>query len=222
MPPLYVSKGTRRGPCAPRAPARLGCVLLTPWRGGLALPPHLGHAGAHAQSGTGQTGAVKLKVWLPFSSEPRKVNGAHEQAWARVPARPNSVGRRREAGPALAGAQPLSVLVRPDATVEEVLGYVLYEYTVMERQPAVADSLGRYSLWIVEDNGDIDNDFPGAFPGRSWERDGFRGSNTLTRAGHTDSRAAGVALSALERSRPIGGFMFDQFAISEDKRSVGT
>jgi len=55
----------------------------------------------------------------------------------------------------------MTITVRPDATVEDVIGYVLYQYTEEGRQPKANDSIVTYSLRIVEDDGEIDNDFPG-------------------------------------------------------------
>eukprot|EP00160_Parvularia_atlantis_P019583 Unigene7740_Nuclearia_a/m.23766 Unigene7740_Nuclearia_a/g.23766 ORF Unigene7740_Nuclearia_a/g.23766 Unigene7740_Nuclearia_a/m.23766 type:complete len:476 (-) Unigene7740_Nuclearia_a:59-1486(-) len=78
---------------------------------------------------------------------------------------------------------PLEIIVKSDATVEDVIGYTLYEYTDQGRHPPVLDVLHAYSLRIVEDNGVIDDDFP-----------------------------------ALERSRQIEKFSFDQFALVEAPR----
>jgi len=77
----------------------------------------------------------------------------------------------------------MEVIVKRDASVEDVIGYALYQYIDDGRAPVPLPSLEAYSLRIVEDDGVIDNDFP-----------------------------------ALERSRKIEKFSFDQFALVEQDR----
>ena len=79
--------------------------------------------------------------------------------------------------------KPMEVVVKRDASVEDVIGYALYQYIDDGRAPEPLPSLEAYSLRIVEDDGIIDNDFP-----------------------------------ALERSRKIEKFSFDQFALVEQDR----
>ncbi|KAJ3078820.1 hypothetical protein HK102_004220, partial [Quaeritorhiza haematococci] len=79
--------------------------------------------------------------------------------------------------------KPLVVFVKREASVEDVIGYSLYEYFNEGRKPAVPNNLRNVIYWsmrIVEDDGTIDEDFP-----------------------------------ALERSRQIKKFAFDQFALCE-------
>ena len=60
--------------------------------------------------------------------------------------------------------EPLLISVKRDATVEEVIGYALYEYLNEEREPPVPDELKDVVMWnmrIVEDDGTVDDDFPG-------------------------------------------------------------
>ncbi|KAI0224379.1 Component of a membrane-bound complex containing the Tor2p kinase [Massospora cicadina] len=78
---------------------------------------------------------------------------------------------------------PLSLLVRREATVENVIGFALYTYYDQHRAPPLTPNQSRTSHWtmrIVEEDGTIDEDFP-----------------------------------ALERSRQIEKFAFDQFALCE-------
>ncbi|KAI8853924.1 stress-activated map kinase interacting protein 1-domain-containing protein [Chytridium lagenaria] len=78
---------------------------------------------------------------------------------------------------------PLTVVVKKEATVEEVIGYSLYEYTNESLEPPIPEHLWDVANWnmrIVEDDGSIDEDFP-----------------------------------ALERTRRILKFSFDQFAICQ-------
>ncbi len=59
--------------------------------------------------------------------------------------------------------KPMQVVVKRDASVEDVIGYALYQYTDEGRTPPPLEELGAYSLRIVEDDGDIDDDFPGIY-----------------------------------------------------------
>lgn len=59
--------------------------------------------------------------------------------------------------------KPLSVVVKREATVEEVIGYTLYEYVETKMLPVIDSNTGKASAWnlrIVEDDGTIDEDFP--------------------------------------------------------------
>ena len=74
---------------------------------------------------------MKLQIFLPFSADPFK---------------------------------PLLISVKRDATVEQVIGYVLYEFVEQGRQPSLTEKQQVavcWSLRIVEDDGSIDDDFPG-------------------------------------------------------------
>ncbi|KAJ3137047.1 hypothetical protein HDU90_002218 [Geranomyces variabilis] len=76
---------------------------------------------------------------------------------------------------------PLTLSVLREASVEEAMGYALYEYWAEGRQPIIPEELRDVKMWnmrIVEDDGTIDDDFP-----------------------------------ALERTRKISKFAFDQFAL---------
>jgi hypothetical protein len=57
--------------------------------------------------------------------------------------------------------KPMSIIVKRTANVEEVIGYILYQYIEENRTPLPSKSLSVYSLRIVEDDGSIDDDFPG-------------------------------------------------------------
>jgi hypothetical protein len=59
---------------------------------------------------------------------------------------------------------PLKVIIKRDAIVEEVIGYILYQYIENEREPKLVEGLCQVIKWtlrIVEDDGEIDDDFPG-------------------------------------------------------------
>ncbi|KAJ3209345.1 hypothetical protein HDU67_006261 [Dinochytrium kinnereticum] len=62
--------------------------------------------------------------------------------------------------------KPLLITTKKEATVEEVIGYSLYEYTNESREPPIPEHLWDVANWnmrIVEDDGSIDEDFPVRF-----------------------------------------------------------
>lgn len=62
--------------------------------------------------------------------------------------------------------RPLNICVKSDANVEEVIGFALCEYMNDGRLPLIAEKLRYVTAWnlrIVEDDGTLDDDFPGIF-----------------------------------------------------------
>ncbi|KAF9919788.1 hypothetical protein FBU30_010534 [Linnemannia zychae] len=58
---------------------------------------------------------------------------------------------------------PMQVVVKREATVEDVIGYILYQYYNEGRTPLLTDELSTVVQWnlrIVEDDGEIDDDLP--------------------------------------------------------------
>ncbi|KAF9580917.1 hypothetical protein BGW38_002247, partial [Lunasporangiospora selenospora] len=58
---------------------------------------------------------------------------------------------------------PMQVVVRREATVEDVIGYILYQYYNESRVPLLTDeqsTVVQWNLRIVEDDGEIDDDLP--------------------------------------------------------------
>ncbi|KAG0258196.1 hypothetical protein BG011_003429 [Mortierella polycephala] len=58
---------------------------------------------------------------------------------------------------------PMQVVVKREATVEDVIGYILYQYYNEGRTPHLSDELSTVVQWnmrIVEDDGEIDDDLP--------------------------------------------------------------
>lgn len=95
-----------------------------------------------------ESDGMKIKIYLPFSDNPEK---------------------------------PLYISVKADASVDNVIGYCLFEYINEKFTPILNSKILNVSFWsirIVEDDGEVDEDFP-----------------------------------ALERSRRIGKYAFDQFAL---------
>ncbi|KAF0552014.1 SIN1-domain-containing protein [Gigaspora margarita] len=59
--------------------------------------------------------------------------------------------------------EPLVIIVKRDAIVEEVIGYTLYQYWDEKREPVLEKKLCNVYHWnmrMVEDDGEIDEDFP--------------------------------------------------------------
>ncbi|CAG8634092.1 13126_t:CDS:2, partial [Acaulospora morrowiae] len=81
-------------------------------------------------AGKGDLNPLTRKIYLPFSKEP---------------------------------SRPMIVVVKRDASVEEIIGYVLYQYWDEKREPILDPKLCDVVQWnmrIVEDDGEIDEDFP--------------------------------------------------------------
>ncbi|KAF9977372.1 hypothetical protein BGZ73_006242 [Actinomortierella ambigua] len=81
-------------------------------------------------AGMGEMSPVQLKIYLPSSDKP---------------------------------LDPMQVVVKRDATVEDVIGYILYQYYSEGRRPPLNEeqsTVVRWTLRIVEDDGEIDDDFP--------------------------------------------------------------
>ncbi|RKP14116.1 stress-activated map kinase interacting protein 1-domain-containing protein, partial [Piptocephalis cylindrospora] len=81
-------------------------------------------------SGKGDPNALELRMFFPHSEEPDL---------------------------------PMSVLVKGDAIVEDIIGFAMYMYVDEKRQPLLdLESYGVvcWNLRIVEDDGEVDDDFP--------------------------------------------------------------
>ncbi|KAK7203844.1 stress-activated map kinase interacting protein 1-domain-containing protein [Myxozyma melibiosi] len=101
-------------------------------------------------SGVGELKPLRLKVYRPSSKLPK---------------------------------QPFDVVVKPYVTVADTIGYALYRYWEEKREPKLSDDeadVSKWTLHIVEDDGEPDLDFP-----------------------------------ALDRTRIISAFSFDEFALVE-------
>jgi hypothetical protein len=58
---------------------------------------------------------------------------------------------------------PISIMVRPEATVEQVIGYALFEYIDQSIEPELEENAYDVKDWhirIAEDDGMVDDDFP--------------------------------------------------------------
>ncbi len=81
-------------------------------------------------SGEGHPTPLTIKMFMPTCDEPKK---------------------------------PWSIVVRPDALVVDTIGYALYKYTKENRKPELNEKLmdaNRWTLRIIEEDGEPDEDFP--------------------------------------------------------------
>ncbi|CAO3583188.1 unnamed protein product [Absidia cylindrospora] len=59
--------------------------------------------------------------------------------------------------------EPVSLVVRPDAIIDDVIGYILYDYVEQKRKPELDQDvydLAQWVLLIAEDDGEIEDDLP--------------------------------------------------------------
>jgi hypothetical protein len=113
-----------------------------------------------------------------------------------------------------AAVNPVTMRVRKDASVEEVVGFGLWTYWDRGIEPKLDEGLGGeedprretvlsavgWNLRIAEDDGEVDEDFPGA---------AANGGAVLFES----PRPLTTFRIALDRTRPISKFSFDSFAI---------
>lgn len=62
--------------------------------------------------------------------------------------------------------EPVSLVVRPDAIVDDVIGYILYDYVEKKRKPPLKEEMYDLAQWVLriaEDDGEIEEDLPGKF-----------------------------------------------------------
>ncbi|KAI9265047.1 stress-activated map kinase interacting protein 1-domain-containing protein [Phascolomyces articulosus] len=59
--------------------------------------------------------------------------------------------------------EPISLVVRPDAIVDDVLGYILYDYVEKKRKPSLQEEMYDIAQWelrLAEDDGEIEDGIP--------------------------------------------------------------
>ncbi|KAJ1965987.1 Component of a membrane-bound complex containing the Tor2p kinase [Dispira parvispora] len=81
-------------------------------------------------SGQGDMNPLLLDIFLPHSEEPR---------------------------------EPMKITIKRNATVEDVIGFTLFQYIDTDRKPSLTEDQHHTHQWnirMVEDDGDIDEDFP--------------------------------------------------------------
>ncbi|KAI9303192.1 stress-activated map kinase interacting protein 1-domain-containing protein [Cunninghamella echinulata] len=72
--------------------------------------------------------------------------------------------------------EPITLIVRPDVIIDDVIGYILYDYIEQKRQPELEDEvydLAQWSLLIVEDDGEVDDELPAMDRTRRIDKVGF-------------------------------------------------
>jgi target of rapamycin complex 2 subunit MAPKAP1 len=143
-------------------------------------------------SGLGESASITLKIFFPHARKP--------------------VGK------------PLKVIVRKDATVEEVIGFSLFKYWEEDWEPkldhglkgeddaqwAIKLSAVGWDIHIAEDDGEVDDDFPGLL---------FDLTSILL---HILSDCSLNFLSAPDRSKRIATVNMDTYAIVEATPERGT
>ncbi|PKY14011.1 hypothetical protein RhiirB3_425926 [Rhizophagus irregularis] len=121
-------------------------------------------------AGKGDLNPLTLKIYLPFSNKP---------------------------------LHPLVVVVKRDATVEEVIGYTLYQYWDEKREPALEPKFCDVLQWtmrIVEDDGEIDFDFP--VPDRTREISKFATDQFALCKANPNQVKQNISLSAKSKPSP--------------------
>lgn len=97
----------------------------------------------------------KTKDENPFAEEFLKIAGVGE---------PNPVQLKIYIPHSDKPKDPMQVFVKREATIEDVIGYILYQYYHEGRTPQLNDdqsTVVQWNLRIVEDDGEIDDDLPG-------------------------------------------------------------
>ncbi|KAF8926313.1 hypothetical protein BGZ58_011284, partial [Dissophora ornata] len=96
----------------------------------------------------------KSKEDNPFAGEFLRVAGMGE---------PNAVQLKIYLPSSEKPKDPMQVVVKREASVEDVIGYILHQYFHEGRTPQLSDELSTVVQWnlrIVEDDGEIDDDLP--------------------------------------------------------------
>nr|CAG4651858.1 EOG090X072S [Triops cancriformis] len=68
---------------------------------------------------------------------------------------------------------PLSVCVLSSAKVSDLIGLTLYQYYMTQRKPVLDGPIDNYALYIAEDDGMADSDFPALEPAETMAKFGF-------------------------------------------------
>ncbi|CAO3606639.1 unnamed protein product [Mucor hiemalis] len=99
---------------------------------------------------------------------------------------------------------PVSLVVRPDAITDDVIGYILYDYVEEKRQPELdveAYDLAEWVLLIAEDDGEIEDDLPAVDRTRNIGRVSFD-QFALCRATPSQAKQNDVDRARMGRSKP--------------------
>lgn len=99
---------------------------------------------------------------------------------------------------------PVSLVVRPDAITDDVIGYILYDYVEQKREPELEEAaydLAEWVLLMAEDDGEIEDELPAVDRTRNIGRiqyDQF----ALCRATPTQAKQNDLDRAKMGRSKP--------------------
>ncbi|KAI8083989.1 stress-activated map kinase interacting protein 1-domain-containing protein [Gilbertella persicaria] len=99
---------------------------------------------------------------------------------------------------------PVSLIVRPDAITDDVIGYILYDYVEQKREPELDESaydLAEWVLLIAEDDGEIEDDLPAVDRTRNIGRVSFD-QFALCRATPSQAKQNDLDRAKMGRSKP--------------------
>lgn len=99
---------------------------------------------------------------------------------------------------------PVSLVVRPDAITDDVIGYILYDYVEEKRQPELdveAYDLAEWVLLIAEDDGEIEDDLPAVDRTRNIGRVSFD-QFALCRATPSQAKQNDIDRARMGRTKP--------------------
>ncbi|KAI8371491.1 stress-activated map kinase interacting protein 1-domain-containing protein [Radiomyces spectabilis] len=100
--------------------------------------------------------------------------------------------------------EPVSLVVRPDAIIYDVIGYILYDYVEQKRKPELDPELYDLSHWVLliaEDDGEIEDDLPALDRTRKIDRVSFD-QFALCRANASQVKQNEQIRAKLGRSKP--------------------
>ncbi|KAI8327007.1 stress-activated map kinase interacting protein 1-domain-containing protein [Choanephora cucurbitarum] len=100
--------------------------------------------------------------------------------------------------------KPVSLVVRPDAITDDVIGYILYDYVEQKREPELDESaydLAEWVLLIAEDDGEIEDDLPAIDRTRNIGRVSFD-QFALCRATPSQAKQNDLDRAKMGRSKP--------------------
>ncbi|KAI8876766.1 SIN1-domain-containing protein [Backusella circina FSU 941] len=111
---------------------------------------------------------------------------------------------------------PISLVVKPDAIIDDVIGYILYDYVEQKRGPELDANLYDLAEWVLliaEDDGEIEDDLPALDRTRKIDRV-FFDQFALCRATPTQVKQNDLIRAKMGRNKP------DPEALSKKKMAA--
>ncbi|CAO3644554.1 unnamed protein product [Cunninghamella blakesleeana] len=99
---------------------------------------------------------------------------------------------------------PIYLIVRPDVIIDDVIGYILYDYVEQKKLPEIEEDLydlAQWSLLIAEDDGEVDDDIPALDRTRRIDKVGFE-QFALCRATSSQAKQNEQIRAKLGRFKP--------------------